>query len=67
MRLSAGRAESLMAMKSFVGVAMAFAQLFYLLHLAIIFSSAGEKFQQPGFKHFVRVGRPGKKLPAPLA
>jgi hypothetical protein len=56
-----------MAMKSFVGVAMAFTQLFYLLHLAIIFSSAGEKFQQPGFKHFVRVGRPGKKLPAPLA
>jgi len=56
-----------MAMKSFVRVAMAFAQLFYLLHLAIIFSSAGKKFQQPGFKHFVRVGRLGKKLPAPFA
>jgi len=36
-RFGAGSAKSLMAMKSFVRVATAFAQLFYLLHLAIIF------------------------------
>ena len=59
-RLSAGSAESLMAMKSFVCVAVALAQGFYPLHLTIIFSSAGKKFQQPGFKQFVRLGNLGK-------
>ena len=66
-RFSAGRAKPLMAMKSFVRVTMAFTQRFYLLHLMIIFFDAGKKFQQPGFKYFVRVGRPGEKLPAPRA
>lgn len=49
-------------MKSFIRVTMGFAQSFYLLHLAVVFLSAGKEFKQPGFKQFVRVGRPGKKL-----
>ena len=61
-RFSASRAESLMAMKGFVGVTMAFAQSFYLLHLAVVFFRTGKEFKQPGFKQFVRVGRSGKKL-----
>jgi hypothetical protein len=56
-----------MAMKSFVRVAMAFSQDFYLLHFAIVFLSAGKEFKQPGFKQFVRMGRPGKKLPSSRA
>jgi hypothetical protein len=51
-----------MAMKSFVSVAMGFAQNFYLLHLAVIFFPAGKELQQPGFKQFVRLGRSHKKL-----
>lgn len=61
-RLGAGRAESFVAMKSFVRLAMAVAQYFYLLHLIVVFFSAGKEFKQPGFKQFVRVGRPSKKL-----
>jgi hypothetical protein len=65
-RFRARLAESLMTMKSFVGVTMAFTQLFYLLHLAIIFSSTGKKIQQPRFKHRVRLGHLGKEFAAPL-
>jgi hypothetical protein len=50
------------AMKSFIRVAMGFAQHFYLLHLAVVFFRTGKEFKQPGFKQFVRVGRSGKKL-----
>jgi hypothetical protein len=56
-----------MAMKSFVGVAMAFAQSFNLLHLAVVFFRAGKEFKQPVFKQLVRLGRPGKELSAPRA
>jgi hypothetical protein len=66
-RFSAGRAESLVAMKSFVRVAMAFAQNFYLLHLAVFFFPAGKEFQQPGFKQLIRLGCSGKKLPSSRA
>jgi hypothetical protein len=54
-------------MKSFVRVTMAFSQSFYLLHLAVIFSSAGKELQQPGFKQIIRLGRPGEKLPSSRA
>jgi hypothetical protein len=54
-------------MESLVGITMAFAQSFYLLHLAIIFFPAGEKFKQLGFKYLVRMGRSGKKLSPALA
>ncbi len=66
-RLSADRAESLMPMESFVGVAVSFTQSFYLLHLAIVFFGGGKEIQQSGFKHLVRLGRPGKEIPSPLA
>jgi hypothetical protein len=56
-----------MAMESFIGVAMAFAQSFYLLHLAVVFFSAGKKLKQLGFKQLVRLGCPGKKLRTPFA
>jgi hypothetical protein len=66
-RFSAGHAKPLMAVESFVGVTMAFTQRFYLLHLMIIFFDAGKKFQQPGFKQFIRLGCSGKKLPSSRA
>jgi hypothetical protein len=66
-RFSTGRAESFVAMKSFVGVTMAFSQSFYLLHLAVIFSSAGKELQPPGFQQIIRLGRPGEKLPSSRA
>ena len=56
-----------MAMKSFVGVTVSVAENFYFLHLTIIFFSAGKELKQSGFKHFVRMGRPGKEIPSPLA
>jgi hypothetical protein len=66
-RLSAGRAESLVAMKSLIRITMSFAENFYLLHLAVVFSSAGKELKQPGFKQLVRLGRSGKKLSPPRA
>jgi hypothetical protein len=66
-RFSAGCAEFLMAMKSFIGVTLAFAQSFYLLHLAVVFFSDGKEFKQPDFKQLVRLGRSGKELPSPRA
>jgi hypothetical protein len=63
-RFSAGGAESLMPMKSFVRLAMGFAQNFYLLHFAVVFFPAGKEFKQPGFKQLVRLKRSGKKLSA---
>ena len=65
--LSAGGAESFVPMKRFVGVTMGFAQDFYLFHLIVIFFSAGKKLEQPGFKQLVRLRRPRKELPPPLA
>jgi hypothetical protein len=56
-----------MAMKSFVRLAMGFAQNFYLLHFAVVFFPAGKEFKQPGFKQLVRLKRSGKKLSAVLA
>jgi len=54
-------------MESFVGVTVGFSQDFYLLHLTIVFFSAGKKLQQSGFKHLVRLGRPGEEVPPALA
>lgn len=56
-----------MAMKSLVGVTVGFAQGFYLLHLMVVFFSAGKKIEQPGFKQPVRLRRPGKEFPTALA
>jgi hypothetical protein len=64
-RFSAGRAESLMAMKSFVGLTVSIAQNFYLFHLAIVFFRGGKKLQQPGFEQLIRLGRFFEKFPAP--
>ena len=54
-----------MAMKSLVGVAVRVAKNFYFLHLLIVFSSAGKKIKQPGFKQLIGLGRPGKEFPPP--
>jgi hypothetical protein len=54
-------------MKGLVRISMSFAENFYLLHLAIVFFSAGEKLEQPGFEQLVRLGGGGKKLGSALA
>jgi hypothetical protein len=54
-RLSAGRAESFMAMKSFVGVTMSIAQSFYLLHILVVFFRLGKELKQPRFEQIVRL------------
>jgi hypothetical protein len=59
-RFSAGRAKSLVPVKSLIGFSMRLAQRFNLLHFAVVFFPAGKELQQLGFKQFVRMGRPGK-------
>jgi hypothetical protein len=66
-RFSAGRAESLVAMKGFVSITMGFAQSFYLLHLAIIFFRAGKKLEQPCLEQFISLGSFLEKFSAPYA
>jgi hypothetical protein len=66
-RFSASHAESLVAMKSFVGITMRFAQDFYLLHLAVIFFRAGKKLEQPCLEQFISLGSFFEKFPAPYA
>jgi len=65
MYLSAGRAESLMAMEGFVGLTVSIAQNFYLFHLAVVFFRAGKKLQQPCLEQLIRLGRLLEKFPAP--
>ena len=65
MYLSAGRAESLVAMKSLVGLTVVFPENFDLLHLAIVFFRDGKKLQQPCLEQLVRLGRFFEKFPAP--
>jgi hypothetical protein len=62
-RFSASRAESLMAMKSFIGITMPFTQSFYLLHFAIVFFCIRKELKQSSFEQLVRVGRSCKEFP----
>jgi len=65
--LSAGRAESLVPMISFIGLAVAFAERFNPLHFLVVFFRAGKKLEQPSLEQFIRLGRFLEKLPAPRA
>jgi hypothetical protein len=65
MYLSAGRAESLVAMESFVGLTVGVAQNLYLFHLAVVFFRGGKKLQQPRLEQLIRLGRFFEKFPAP--
>jgi len=65
--LSAGGAESLVSMKSLIGLAVAFAQRFNPLHFLVVFFRAGKELEQPCLERLICLGRFFEKFPAPRA
>jgi hypothetical protein len=56
-----------MAMKSLIGLAVAFAQRFNPLHFLIVFFRAGKELEQSCLEQLIRLGRLLEKFPAPRA